>query len=175
MAAAALSLAACGTDKDGGGASERERAQDNALKFSRCMREHGVDMPDPTFTGHGIQIGPGPGGKSAIRPDDATFQAAQRACGKYLKNGLKQATPAQRAEMRDKAVRYAQCMRRHGIDMPDPDPNGGFTIHKSDGGATAASGPDFNAPAFKSADTACHDKLGMGKAGEGPMLRQRIG
>jgi hypothetical protein len=30
-----------------------------------------------------------------------------------------------RAEMRDAALKYAQCMRKHGIDMPDPKFNGG--------------------------------------------------
>ena len=27
--------------------------QDGALKFAQCMREHGVDMPDPQFSEDG--------------------------------------------------------------------------------------------------------------------------
>jgi hypothetical protein len=30
-----------------------------------------------------------------------------------------------RAEMREAALNYAQCMRKHGVDMPDPQFNGG--------------------------------------------------
>ena len=29
-----------------------------------------------------------------------------------------------RAELRDAALKYAQCMRKHGVDMPDPQFNG---------------------------------------------------
>jgi hypothetical protein len=30
-----------------------------------------------------------------------------------------------RAELREAALKYAQCMRKHGVDMPDPKFNGG--------------------------------------------------
>lgn len=49
--------------------------KDKQLQYARCMREHGVDMPDPTFDG-----------RAAARPiptsgpEKETFDKAQKAC-----------------------------------------------------------------------------------------------
>ncbi|HEV3322702.1 MAG TPA: hypothetical protein VG147_11025 [Solirubrobacteraceae bacterium] len=54
--------------------------QAQALKFSECMRSHGVpNFPDPKFEGGGVRmrIGGGPGG---VNPQSPQFQAAQKAC-----------------------------------------------------------------------------------------------
>ena len=50
-----------------------------ALKFSQCMRTHGVaDFPDPVFASNGmIGIGIGTGNN----PNSPTFQQAERICG----------------------------------------------------------------------------------------------
>ena len=40
-------------------AEARQEMQDAALAFARCMRQHGVDMPDPTFTDNGSGSGAG--------------------------------------------------------------------------------------------------------------------
>ena len=32
---------------------EQEKAKEQALAFAKCMREHGIDMPDPQFTDNG--------------------------------------------------------------------------------------------------------------------------
>jgi hypothetical protein len=50
------------------------------LKFSQCMRAHGLpNFPDPTFgAGGGVRIGFGP--SSGINPSSPVFQAAQKAC-----------------------------------------------------------------------------------------------
>jgi hypothetical protein len=54
---------------------------DQALKFSRCMRAHGVNMSDPKVVGNGIRVGiEGSGGK----PDGPAFQRAQRACASLM-------------------------------------------------------------------------------------------
>jgi hypothetical protein len=50
-----------------------------ALANAKCMREHGINMPDPQFGENGeVQQRIGPG----IRPTDPKFQAAQKACGR---------------------------------------------------------------------------------------------
>ena len=54
--------------------------QDKALKMSRCMREHGIDMPDPT---------PNPGGGATInlgedQLDSPEFKKAQATCSKQV-------------------------------------------------------------------------------------------
>ena len=63
---------------------EKRRAQEEMLRFARCMREQGIDMPDPKFDERGglsMQIG-GPG--SELDPQDPDFQKAQRACEQHM-------------------------------------------------------------------------------------------
>jgi hypothetical protein len=68
-------------------------AQERALKFAKCMRENGVDMPDPDFSGGGVQLrahggsSSGNGTDSAGQgpnPNDPTFQKAMKACRSFL-------------------------------------------------------------------------------------------
>jgi hypothetical protein len=60
------------------------RALAQALKFSQCMRAHGIkSFPDPQDQGGGrIAIGFGPG--TGINPASSQFQAAQTACQTLL-------------------------------------------------------------------------------------------
>jgi hypothetical protein len=56
--------------------------QDLMLQYAACMRENGVDMADPDFTGEG---GQGPGARlgfdaGTFDPSDPVFQAANEAC-----------------------------------------------------------------------------------------------
>jgi hypothetical protein len=108
------------------------------------MRQHGVDMPDPTFTDNGNggggfairQAGPGAVG---ARPADATLQAAQTACQPIMdkaQQDMPRPSPQEQAKMRDQALKFAKCMREHGVDMPDPtfDSNGGARIRVNAGG-----------------------------------------
>ena len=65
---------------DVGGVGDRPdpKMQDRMLKFAACMREQGIDMPDPDFRG---------GGGSFPLPDNADsdeFRAAQEACKQYF-------------------------------------------------------------------------------------------
>jgi hypothetical protein len=55
--------------------------------------------------------------------------------------------------MRDQALKVAQCMRAHGVDIPDPQVgNGGIRIRIGPGGKDSL---NPNSPAFKSAQEAC--------------------
>jgi hypothetical protein len=64
--------------------AEQAKLQEQALKFSQCMRTHGVpSFPDPEFSrggGGGIRIGGKQGGPSRIDPSSPQFQTAQKAC-----------------------------------------------------------------------------------------------
>ncbi len=65
------------------------------LRFSQCMRTHGVtNFPDPTFGSNGgVRIAFGP--SSGIDPRSPSFQAAQRACASTGAGfGFKTAGPA---------------------------------------------------------------------------------
>jgi hypothetical protein len=157
-------LAACGGPPGPGvanagpasGASPSASAHGSALAYSRCMRSHGITkFPDPDSNGNiGINGGPGTG----FDPNSPQFKAADRAC----KPLLPAPNPAQAAKDRPALLRYARCMRAHGLaDFPDPDPGGGLEIRASRG-----SDLNPNSPLYKAADNACkHYMPGGGKGG----------
>ncbi len=158
LAALAISLAGCGTDapQAEGQAGKEQDAVAGALKFARCMREQGLDFPDPQVSGKGlIKMGPGPG--KDFNPDDPKIRAAQEKCETHLEGGGGRAPDAAtQAKFQDAFLKFAACMRRNGIDMPDPKPGsgGGILLRKGD-----KSGPDPESPAFQAADKKCHGKL----------------
>lgn len=64
-------------------AAQQAQAMAQALKFSRCMRAHGVaDFPDPQSGpgGGGIRISIRAGKGSDLNPQNPQFQSAQNAC-----------------------------------------------------------------------------------------------
>jgi hypothetical protein len=63
--------------------AQQAQAQAQALKFSACMRSHGVTgFPDPQFqTGGGISIRIKGGAGSTLDPQSPIFQKAQQTCG----------------------------------------------------------------------------------------------
>jgi hypothetical protein len=80
---------ACGQPPAGAFGTEQVDAsemQDAALAFAQCMRDNGVDMPDPDFGG-------GLGGRGVtfqggnVDQDDPNFQAAQEECRPLLPGG----------------------------------------------------------------------------------------
>jgi hypothetical protein len=146
IASAAPSAA---TDDDG---------QQAYLDFAQCMREEGIDFPDPQFDANG-QIQLGAGGRAANGLDfrNEDFQAAFEKCQDKLQGLGPNFDPQQQAELQDSLVEFAQCMRDNGVDMADPQPGsgGGFAL----GGPNADT--DFNSPEFKAAQAKCQDKLGQ--------------
>ncbi len=62
--------------------AEQAKLQEGALKFSACMRSHGVpNFPDPEFhsSGGGVRVRIG-GKGSGIDPNSPQFKAAQKTC-----------------------------------------------------------------------------------------------
>src|SRR5689334_3422470 len=67
-----------GSSDSSSSSGSKQSFQDAMIDFAKCMRDHGVDMPDPTFNddgGVGITVNGQPGGP---KPGDATFDAAQK-------------------------------------------------------------------------------------------------
>jgi uncharacterized protein (DUF305 family) len=127
---------------DGASPAERREAE---LKFAQCMREHGVDMPDPVNGRFELRV----------RPRDQQKAAeAQQACRKYLENVAPRMSEEQQAELREAALDYAKCMREHGIDMPDPQfqEGGGMTMR-------LPRGTQEDDPKFRDAQEACEPIL----------------
>ncbi|WP_232384368.1 hypothetical protein [Actinomadura violacea] len=126
--------AACGGGGDGGGVasaggaaakasaspSRSLSAEDAQLKFAQCMRQNGVDVPDPG-SGHAetMRIGKG--------SDREKVQAALKKCQSWLQAGGKM-PDLKDPKVRDQFVKFAQCLREHGVDMKDPDPDGTIRI-----------------------------------------------
>jgi hypothetical protein len=169
---AAFAVSACGSSGDngsGGAKSKQDKAFEGALKYSKCLRDHGIDAPDPQRVGSGgikMSMKGGPVNK-------AKMDAANKDCQKYMKVGGGTApSAAEQAKAKDAMLAYAKCMRAQGVNMPDPkfsSDGGGTTFQFGGPGAKggSTSGPNPDAPAFKAADKTCHSKLAAieGKGG----------
>jgi hypothetical protein len=159
LALAALSLAACGEDTPSaaGSPESKDEMRQAELKFASCMRDNGVDMPDPSAEG-GKKVFK-VGGDSGISPEK--FETATKACEKYRKDIRPQLTEEEQQKFKEDALAHSRCMREHGIDFPDPtfDAEGGARVRLgSDGGGKL--NPEN--PKFKAAEEACGDLMGKG-------------
>ncbi|MCR3747668.1 hypothetical protein [Lentzea californiensis] len=118
-----LALTACGS-KEQPAAQKDEKG--DMVKFAQCMRENGVDMPDPKTSedGGGVMIEAMPGG-DASSIDEDKMKTAHEACKEHLPNGGEMKPPS--PEQQDKMRQQAKCMRDKGHDWPDPSFEGGGT------------------------------------------------
>lgn len=141
-----------------GDPARSEAFEDAMLEFAQCMRDNGVDMPDPDFSGGGggaIRIGgDGPMSESDVQ----AMEDAQEACGPIMeaaREDLPPPDPEREAEMRENMLAFSECMREQGIDFPDPvfDDNGGVSI--SMGPADGRTGPSPDDDEFQEAAEAC--------------------
>ena len=143
--------------------------EDAVLAYAECMREHGIDMPDPEFEtdangGTRIGISGGVGGEA----DKDTFMAAEEACRHLLSAAMQERGRGQMsAEDEEKLLDFARCMREHGIDFPDPGA-GGFVFEAGPG--TGDKGRILDDPDFEAAQEACGELLPGRIGGEGPRL-----
>lgn len=158
----AVTLAACGSTEEKGDkvasagrptASQSQAAdakpasaddgKDPFLKYTQCMRDNGVDMPDPDANG-GVVV-------DGSKVDRETFDAAEKACQKELPNGGEmQQMPA---EYLNKLRAYSQCMRDHGLaKYPDPNPDGAIVTNTDDG-------LDPRTEEYQAAEKACRSKM----------------
>jgi hypothetical protein len=60
---------------------------DQMLAFSKCMRDHDIDYPDPVFENGGMSISLGGPDGGGIDPSSDKFKAAQEACSANLPDG----------------------------------------------------------------------------------------
>ncbi|MEU3600438.1 hypothetical protein ABZ714_17230 [Streptomyces sp. NPDC006798] len=122
-AALALFATACsgseGSGKNDGSVSEEGKKADQALELRKCLREQGLDVPEPEpgRNGAGLSIGGDGMPKEKVEKAFKTCQAKTGGAGFGEE-------PAQADK--DKALAYAKCMRENGFDMPDPNSGGGM-------------------------------------------------
>jgi hypothetical protein len=149
LALAALPLAGCSGSKDPDNpSSSKDTGYAQMLKFSQCMRSHGLaSFPDPVQrSGGGISLSMKKG--SGLDPSSQPFKAAEAACRKFAP---RRATgkPMPAAEQQ-RFLRYSQCMRTHGVpQFPDPKFVGGGVQLRLPRGL----GPD--SPSLRTAENAC--------------------
>jgi hypothetical protein len=98
--------------------------KDAQLKFSQCMREHGMTwFPDPQPGGN-LQVRVPPG------QDKTKMDAAMTACKKLMPNGGE--PPKVDAAALEQMRQMAKCMRANGVpNFPDPTANGEIQIDGS--------------------------------------------
>jgi hypothetical protein len=131
------------------------------VNFASCMRQHGVAMSDPFHR-------PGHSGLSIDMPTrDSATRPAYAACTHFIQAiiNLKQAGAAAfEARNLPALTRYAGCMRRHDISMPDPQQNGQLNL-----GPVPGMSSNFGryTPQFRAADSACRHLLPAGIADNG--------
>lgn len=165
-------LAACGGDDSDGsavaslddvattttaGASDPsdETAIDEAavLEFAACMRDGGIDFPDPVVDADG-NVG---FDLLALRDladvDESELEAAFEPCAPLLEGVSFGFEDIFDAEFQDELLDFSVCMRANGFDMPDPD----FSNLTTNGQLY----PEFDLddPDFETAFEACQDSL----------------
>lgn len=133
--------------------------EDAYALYAACMRENGIDLPDPEVAeggGDGGVIQISAGGTDGIDADGSEFIVAEKECQPLLEAafGDMEVDPEVMAEQREAMLAFAACMRDEGIDMPDPnfDDNGSIVIT---GGATEVDNEQFSA-----ANEKCGELLG---------------
>jgi len=134
LAAAALAavvlLTGCGADEpesqvaSGSGTQSQATApssagpslsrDEKAVKFTQCLRENGLNVPDPE---------PGKGPMLKFGPDSGVSREqvdkALEACKEFNPQGEGGADPQQEENGR----KFAECMRKNGVEkFPDPKP-----------------------------------------------------
>jgi hypothetical protein len=156
LTGAVLLIAGCGgSSSTGSSALPASSSSRNSAKvgqqfvaFAACMRSHGEPgYPDPQISSSGgqvhVQISPG-----GLDPNSPAFKSASGQCHRYLPNGG--APPHDTPQNRAQQVKYADCMRAHGVpNFPDPSQDGGFDL---------PAGLNPQAPRFEQAVQACHSE-----------------
>ena len=159
------------TEDDGSAGSEDLTDEERLLEFAQCMRDNGVDFPDPVVEADGTVTfgsspGGGGGGLQAFREigRNPKLPAARDACSGLLE-GLAFG-PGQGGfdlvELQDTLLEFAQCMRDNGVDMGDPDLRD-FAPGSGDDGqpATPFGDIDFSDPDLLSAFQTCQQLVSL--------------
>ena len=150
--AKAPSVASLGTTTPAG-QQQTTSVRPSSARLATCLTAHGI----------AAAVGSGAGGSTGSQitiagvtvtgnadPGSPQFQAAVQACRKFLPGGgPPQLTPAQQAAASKAMLRFAECMRAHGVpNFPDPSGDGRFPL-----GSLRAIGP--SSPLVSSAFKTC--------------------
>ena len=151
VVAVALVASGCGGGSSGDAAAATD-ADEKALKWAECMRKNGADVPDPTVDENGRLTIDG-GGQQHEQQRSPAYAKAMAACQDLFDAIRPPGASKMSAEARERflrgALRYARCMRKHGIAIPDP------SLTREQVAVSLPNGVDPSSPAFKKATAAC--------------------
>ncbi|MEN3310604.1 MAG: hypothetical protein V7603_6806 [Micromonosporaceae bacterium] len=119
-------------------------------RFAQCVRAHGIPgFPDPVLNDGYLELpaGSGPQGKAGLRANKAAQNACQPILAELPPTATRKRGPQKTLSMQN-LLRFAQCVRQHGIPRwPDPDANGDFPL--------SAAGIAGKSPAVAAAMQSC--------------------
>jgi hypothetical protein len=143
-----LLAAACSgspsTSGAGGSSNTGGSTNTHQVAFSRCMRSSGVtNFPDPNNSG----VIPKESSQE-LGVSSSKFQSAQSACQHLLPNGGHGPNQAEVEQVKAQGLQFAQCMRNHGVALPDPGSDGQIPD-------PASVGLNQGSPSFQAANQAC--------------------
>jgi hypothetical protein len=163
VGAVAAAVTACGSSHPAAsGSADSDQAQVVAL--AQCMRSHGVPgFPDPDSAGGFHLTTQANGGRGSVDIASPQVQAAYGHCRHVLPGGgpnlaqLQQKIQQELARALPGLVRFAQCIRAHGVPgFPDPTGTGFSTS------ALRAAGVSPGSSRFQSALARCQHALPAG-------------
>ncbi len=155
----------------------RQDFQTAVLAYTKCLRSQGIQIADPNFSqgggGGGGAGGGGLFGGSAANRNDPKFRKAQAKCRPILAAVRPQFSPANRQAFQDAALKFAQCMRKNGVNVPDPNfSGGGGGPGAGGGGLFGGANIDRSDPKVQAAIQTCRSAFtglgGRGGGGFGP-------
>lgn len=159
---ASAALVACGGE-DASGEDEQAKFEDAQLEFAQCMREHGVDVPDPESGGDG-----GLRFELQGQVDDQDFQEAQEACRPILEDAIPEGDRPDPAEVRDQLHEMTECLRDRGYDVPEPQIFGPGDEPPDEPPAPSKELEDLmDDPEFQQAQEECSEEAGLEDGGPG--------
>lgn len=170
-APAADSTTEAAEETGGADAATSQGEEELALAFAQCMRDEGIDWPDPTTAADGsIDItggAAGPDGNSDIDPQSTEVSTAFDVCGPMIEGAsfLPGDGDGFDAESQDRFLEFAQCLRDQGLDVEDPDFSElGAGGRPGGGGGGGLFGENFDPqdPANADALEACQDLFAGG-------------
>jgi hypothetical protein len=142
LAAVSLLAVACGSSSTPPTPSAYQTAYQRELAYAACMRGHGLpSFPDPQSDGTFTSTTQNAGDFHGPR-----FVSANKSCAHLEGPGI---TPAQQERMTSQGLKFAACMRAHGITN--------FQFSEGPGGEVelGAQGANVNSAQFQAAQQAC--------------------
>ena len=117
LAAAVTVVAGCGAEAKDPDKPAGDKNRQAMLDYAACMRENGIDMPDPTEGGSVAAIDPS-------KIDVEAFDAANETCMAELGEPPAPEGGTQTdEEVLESQLELAKCLREHGHDVQDPEPD----------------------------------------------------